>query len=300
MPTARRGARTRALVVGNSRAGGDAAGAGHPVRLRVDRAVGAEARPGDHGDGRARPADPAIGRRPARGGVQVGGGLRGLRRAAVHLRPDVVALARADPPGAGARAGRARRRARLARLVGALHLRGARSRGGRALAHHPEGARVRADGGDRGGGDDIAARMGRRRAELGLPPLLAPRRHADPLLAHARRLPRRGARLARVALAGRRGRPLQDSDHVWPGGRAQADRDGDPLAGRLRGLEAGAGRQRGERAVPAGCLRRSPGGAAPRPQVGAGRGRGVVEPRTAPCWSSSRGRGSSRTRASGR
>ena len=51
-----------------------------------------------------------------------------------------------------------------------------------ALAHHPEGAHLPAHGRDRRRGDDVAARDPRRRAQLGLPVLLAARRHA-----HARR-----------------------------------------------------------------------------------------------------------------
>ena len=66
----------------------------------------------------------------------------------------------------------------------ALHLRRAVARAGRAVAHHPQGADLRADRRDRGRGHDLAARAPRRRAQLGLPLLLAARRHV-----HAARAP---------------------------------------------------------------------------------------------------------------
>ena len=52
------------------------------------------------------------------------------------------------------------------------------------------------------------------------------------------------------------GEPVADPDHVRPGRRAPADRDRAPLAARLRGLAAGARRQRRLAAVPARRLRR--------------------------------------------
>ena len=74
---------------------------------------------------------------------------------------------------------------------------------GGALAHHAEGAHLRPDRRHRGRRHDVAARDARRRAQLGLPLLLAARRHLDPRGPHARRLPRRGPGLARLAAAGR-------------------------------------------------------------------------------------------------
>ena len=94
----------------------------------------------------------------------------------------------------------------VARLVGAA----ARPAGdwedaGHPLAHHAEGPHLRPDRRDRGRPHDLAARAPRRRAELGLPLLLAPRRHVHPVRAHDRRLHGRGARVAGVAPP-RRGR----------------------------------------------------------------------------------------------
>ena len=57
----------------------------------------------------------------------------------------------------------------------------------------------------------------RRRAQLGLPLLLAARRHPDAVGAHGRGLPGGGRRLARLAAAGRRWRPLRAADHVRRG-----------------------------------------------------------------------------------
>ena len=65
-----------------------------------------------------------------------------------------------------------------------------------------------------------------RQPQLGLPLLLAARRHADPRVAHARRLLRRGHGLARLAAAGRRRRRLEAPDHVRAGRRAPARRVG--------------------------------------------------------------------------
>ena len=62
--------------------------------------------------------------------------------------------------------------------------------------------------------------------------------------ADERRLLRRGASLARLAAARRRRQPGADADHVRHRRRAAADRVGGALAAGLRGLAAGAHRQR--------------------------------------------------------
>ena len=62
-----------------------------------------------------------------------------------------------------------------------------------ALADHAQGADLRADRRHRRRADDVAARAARRRAQLGLPLLLAARRHVHALRAAQRRLRRRGA-----------------------------------------------------------------------------------------------------------
>ena len=64
----------------------------------------------------------------------------------------------------------------VAQLVEAVDLRRRLARRGAAVADHAEGAHVRADGRDRRRADDVAARVDRRRPQLGLPVLLAPRR----------------------------------------------------------------------------------------------------------------------------
>ena len=75
---------------------------------------------------------------------------------------------------------------------------------------------VRADWRARGRADDVAARADRRRAQLGLPVLLAARRHVLALRAHGRRLHRGGDGVARVARQ-RRGRATRrTADHVRP------------------------------------------------------------------------------------
>ena len=119
----------------------------------------------------------------------------------------------------------------------------------KALTYGPTGGIVAAP-------DHVAARMARRDAQLGLPLLLGARRDADPLRADDRRLSPRGARLARLAAARGRGRPRADADHVRRRGRAAPPRvEADWLAG-LRGLAAGADRQRRARAAAARRLRR--------------------------------------------
>ena len=113
---------------------------------------------------------------------------------------------------------------------------------GAALADHPEGPDLRAHRRHRGGRDHVAAGADGRPAELGLPLLLAPRRHPDAAGAAGRRLHRRGGGLAGLAAA-RRGRgPGGPADHVRHPRRAPAAGDGTALAGRLREFGAGADR----------------------------------------------------------
>ena len=77
-------------------------------------------------------------------------------------------------------------------------------------------------GGDRRGADDVAAGVPRRRAQLGLPLLLAPRRGAHAGRADGRRLRRRGDELPRLGAPRRRRRPGGHPDHVRPRRRAPA------------------------------------------------------------------------------
>ena len=76
----------------------------------------------------------------------------------------------------------------------------------------------------RRGGHDVAARVPRRRAQLGLPVLLAPRRGAHPRRADGGRLRRRGDELAGLGGARRRRRSRGHPDHVRARRRAPARR----------------------------------------------------------------------------
>ena len=97
-------------------------------------------------------------------------------------------------------------------------------RRGDALADHAEGADLCAHGRDRGGADDVATGAARRIQKLGLSLLLVAGRHADAAGADERGLLRRGAGLARLAAARRRGRPVAAPNHVRTRGRAAPDR----------------------------------------------------------------------------
>ena len=108
--------------------------------------------------------------------------------------------------------------------VARLPLRRRVARRGDPVAARPQGADLRPDRRDRRGGDHLAAGGDRRRTQLGLPVLLAARRHDDAAGAALRRLHRRGQGLARVAAAGGRRRPPRDADHVRDRRRAAARR----------------------------------------------------------------------------
>ena len=113
-----------------------------------------------------------------------------------------------------------------------------------------------ADGRHRRRADDLAARVDRLRAQLGLPLLLAARRDAHAARPAPLQPRRRGGGVAALAPPGDRGRPGRRPDHVRRRRRAAPDRVRAAVARRLRGLAAGARRQRGERAAPARRLRR--------------------------------------------
>ena len=163
------------------------------------------------------------------------------------------------PRGDRSRGGAARHGIVVARVVGPLQLRRPVARGGADVADGAEGADVRSDRRHGRGADDVAARVAGRRAQLGLPLLLAARRHHDALRADADRLHRGGGGLARVAAARGGRRSGAPADHVRRLGRAAPDRVRSRLAARLRGLEPGAHRQPGARATAAGRLRRAGG-----------------------------------------
>ncbi len=108
----------------------------------------------------------------------------------------------------------------------------------------------------RGRPDHLAARGDRRRAQLGLSLLLAARRRADPRVAAHRRLHRRGPQLAALAAAGCGRRPRGPTDHVHRRRRPRAARARARPPARLRGIDAGADRQRRRRTAPARRARR--------------------------------------------
>ena len=133
-----------------------------------------------------------------------------------------------------------------------------------ALAHHAEGADLRADRRHRRGADHQPARDAGRHSQLGLSFLLAARRDAVAARPDERRLLRGGGGMARLAAACRR-RPAAQAQIMYSiTGENRADRMGGRLAAGLRGLAAGAHRQRCARAAPARRLRRGDGRAAIR------------------------------------
>ena len=164
-------------------------GADRPLRLRIDRAVGAAHRRRVARD------------RRARRGVAVVAGASCTARTSRTRATFTVARASgvqfllmwhpshegADPPLDAEQAVED-----TVRLVGgvvrAVHLRGRVARRRAAIADHAQGADLRADRRHRRRADDVAAGTDRRRAQLGLSLLLAARRHV-----HALRAARRAA-----------------------------------------------------------------------------------------------------------
>ncbi len=208
---------------------------------------------------------------PHRRGVHRGSGPASAVRA--HLVPVASGDAARDRSGAVA----GRNLHVLARVAGRPHVRRPLGGGGDTVADGAEGTHVPADRRDRGGADDVSAGADRRRPQLGLPLLLAPRRDVRTRRAARERLRGRGPSVAELAAADRRRRPGRPPDHVRPRRRAAAARARAALADGVRGIEAGPGRQRRQHPVPAGRLRRGdgrppPGAAAPhragRPVVG--------------------------------
>ncbi len=291
------------LVHARVRHGADARRGRAAPRLRRGGAVGqpprgrARRRRGRAGPLRARHARRAARREPPHGGR-----FRRPRGRRGALRDDVVAFFPARAAGSGCGTPHRPRDARLAGLdQAAPHgVRGRVPRRGAALAADPEGADPLPDGGHRGGPDDVLARATRRPAQLGLPLLLAARRHADALRAADLGLSGGGRRLARLADPRHRGLARPDADHVRHRGRAAPRRVRTALARRLRGLDARAGRQRRGGPAPARRLRRGARrhvpGAMPRPRAGRQRLAPGARARVS-LWRRS---GASPTRASGR
>ena len=100
-------------------------------------------------------------------------------------------------------------------------------------------------------------------AQLGLSVLLAARRDADTASLMNAGYYDEARAWRDWLLRAAAGSPAADPNHVWGHRQAMAGRMGGAVALRLRGLEAGAHRQRRLRSTPARCLRRSDGRAAP-------------------------------------
>ena len=206
-----------------------------------------------------RAARPGRGRRGRRAGNDRSGGGSGPRGDAGERR------GRATAGGAARRGVAAVRRhgGVLAVLARPVDLSWALARGGEPLGDHPQADDVRPDRGAGRGADRGAARAGRRRAQLGLPLHLGPRRVVLGGRAAGHRV-RRGGRAVRGVVgrsdprAGRRrGRPAQ---HHVPGRRVERSQGGGAraLVGLPR-LAPGADRQRRRRPAPARHLRRGDG-----------------------------------------
>src|SRR5271169_623970 len=105
--------------------------------------------------------------------------------------------------------------------------------GGQALARRAEGTDLCAHRRHRRCPDDLAAGATRRRAQLGLPVLLAARRHLYFASINACWVLRRGTDVARLAVSRGRRKSRSAADHVWPRRRATAYRVGGPVAARI-------------------------------------------------------------------
>ncbi len=103
-----------------------------------------------------------------------------------------------------------------------------------AFADHAQGADLWADRRDRRGADHLAAGATGREQKLGLSFLLAARRDADAAGVDECRLLRRGAGVARVAVARGRRQSRAGADHVRDRRRAPPDRMGGSVAAGLR------------------------------------------------------------------
>src|SRR5262245_53528334 len=120
-----------------------------------------------------------------------------------------------------------------------------------AIADHAQSPDLRADRWIGGGPDNVLARTVGWTAQLGLPLLLAARRHLDAARIHEHRILRGGARLARLAVARGCRQPQSNADHVRACRRAAADGARASVAAWIRAVFAGEDRQRCASPTPA-------------------------------------------------
>ena len=114
----------------------------------------------------------------------------------------------------------------------------------RPVDHHPEGPDLRTDRRDRRGRDHVAAGGTRRRPQLGLPVLLASRRHLRAAGPARGRFQARSRGVARLAAARHSRSAGGAADPVQHRRRAAAARGRAALARRLRRQQPGPHRQR--------------------------------------------------------
>ena len=203
-------------------------------------------RAGDHRGGRPGQADPAGLPAPDRGQAPSRRRVRRRGRRVADLLDDLDPVVRAH---AAERRPTDRADDRRRERVGQpLPRRRAARRRRPALAAHPAPDDPRADRRHRGRPDHVAARGLRRRAQLGLPLLLAARRGADDRVADRRGLHRRGQVLAALAAARGGRRPRRPADHVRRRRRAAPARAHPRPPARLRGVAPRPDRQRRRRA----------------------------------------------------
>src|SRR5271154_3942423 len=192
----------------------------------------------------------------ARRGPQARWRVRDQRRRPRPVRVDLWPVAPTAAAAGRPRAGLAQRPVFLGTVVRPVRSGRPVDRYGQALARRAEGADLRPDRRHRRGADDLAARADRRPAQLGLPLLLAARRHLYSAGIDECRLLRRGAVMAGLAVSRGRRQPRPDPDNVRARRRAKADRVGSALAAGLRSLIPGAHRQWRGKPDPARHLRR--------------------------------------------
>src|SRR5579862_4131043 len=132
-----------------------------------------------------------------------------------------------------------------------MHLPGPLAGSRRAFSDYAQGADLRANRRDRGGGHHLGAGAAWRTEKLGLSVLLGARRNVHAVGLDERRVSRRSHRLAELALARGRWKSGASAKPVRPPGRTTADRVASELVTRIRRVTTGANRQCRVGATPA-------------------------------------------------